>query len=91
MSPFHLLGAVHKLFHQNISIILVKFSIFFPKKLLFRKKVALNMLIKTNAEKKVGVWLMRIWLTKGAGGVREMLTLADKGVRGVWTPKFLLI
>ena len=37
-------------------------------------------------------WLgkCRQWLTKGGGGVREMLTMADKGGRGVWTPHFWL-
>ena len=29
------------------------------------------------------------WLTKGGGGVGEMLSMADEGERGVWTPPFL--
>ena len=28
-------------------------------------------------------------LTKGGGGVGELLTMADKGGRGVWTPPLL--
>ena len=32
---------------------------------------------------------MLTWLTKGRGGFGQILTLADKGGGGVWTPKFL--
>ena len=44
---------------------------------------------KNDAEKGGGVGDMLTKLTKGRGGVEEMLTMADKGGRRDWTPPFL--
>ena len=45
--------------------------------------MSLNILTKMTSQMLTG-------LTKGGGGVGEMLTMTDKGGEGVWTPYFWL-
>ena len=58
-------------------------------KMFFRKRVALNMFTKLTQKRKGGGSANADKLTKGGGGVGEMLTMAYKGGRGVCTPSFL--
>ena len=63
---------------------LVKYCIFSSKKnLVIQAKGGIKYADKTDAEKGGQM------LTKGGEWVGEMLTLADEGGRGVWTPQIL--
>ena len=55
----------------------------FQKNLLFKDNV-LEYTDKKDAAKRRGVKQMLTGLTKGGGGVGEILTMADKGGRGGW-------
>ena len=50
--------------------------------------MSLNILTKITSQKEGRVKKLLTGMTKGGGGVGEMMTMADKGGRGVCPPIF---
>ena len=59
---------------------------FLPQEMFIQEDGGIEFVDKIDSERKGGLGKKLIWLTKGGGGVGEMLTLAGKGGRGGLPP-----